>query len=136
MVQQRRCCRDAIRRRDHLGAAQHSAAQDRAASSAAAIASRMSVNLIPPREQVAGKAHRTWDDVAAWYAMLTSDRIVATPAIAAKAHELIAGKNSTFDKIAAIGAFTQHDVRYVAIEIGLGGYQPHHAGDILTNHRS
>lgn len=99
-----------------------------------AIASRMSINLIPPREQVAGKAHRTWDDVATWYASLTADRIASTPALTAKAHELIAGKTSTFDKIAAIGAFTQHDVRYVAIEIGLGGYQPHRAGDILTNH--
>ncbi|HEV7425872.1 MAG TPA: DUF3857 and transglutaminase domain-containing protein [Thermoanaerobaculia bacterium] len=99
-----------------------------------AIASRMSVNLIPTREQVAGKAHRTWDDVAAWFASLTSDRVASTPALAAKAHELTAGKTSTFDKVAAIGAFTQHDVRYVAIEIGIGGYQPHHAGDILTNH--
>jgi len=102
--------------------------------SAEAIASRMSVNLIPPREQVAGKAHRTWDDVASWYGSLTADRIASTPALAAKAHELTVGKTTTFDKIAAIGAFTQHDVRYVAIEIGLGGYQPHHAGDILTNH--
>jgi hypothetical protein len=102
--------------------------------SAEAIASRMSINLIPPREQVAGKAHRTWDDVATWYASLTADRIATTPALVAKAHELTAGKTSTFDKVAAIGAFTQHDIRYVAIEIGIGGYQPHHAGDILTNH--
>src|SRR5258708_36941278 len=28
---------------------------------------------------------------------------------------------------------SQHDVRYVAIEIGIGGYQPHYAGDILAN---
>src|SRR5258708_10544151 len=28
---------------------------------------------------------------------------------------------------------SQHDVRYVAVEIGIGGYQPHFAGDILTN---
>jgi predicted transglutaminase-like cysteine proteinase len=103
-------------------------------ASAEAIASRMSINFIPPREQTAGKAHRTWDDVAAWYASLTSDRVASTPAIAAKARELTNGKTSAFDKIAAIGAFTQHDVRYVAIEIGLGGYQPHPAGDILTNH--
>ena len=97
------------------------------------IAARLSVNFIPPREQVAGKAHRTWDDVAAWYATLTSDRGVVTPVLATKARELTAGKTSTFDKVAAIGAFTQHDVRYVAVEIGIGGYQPHFAGDILTN---
>jgi predicted transglutaminase-like cysteine proteinase len=100
----------------------------------AAIAARMSVNLIPPREQVAGKTHRTWDDVAGWYNTLTAGSALATPAMAAKAHELTAGKTSVFDKVAAIGAFTQHDIRYVAIEIGIGGYQPHHAADVFTNH--
>ena len=99
-----------------------------------AIAGRMSVNLIPPHEQLAGKTHRTWNDVAAWYMTLTSDRVDTTPAIAAKVRELTAGRTSTFEKVAAIGAFAQHDVRYVAIEIGIGGYQPHHAGEILTNH--
>jgi hypothetical protein len=98
------------------------------------VAARLSVNFIPPREQVAGKAHRTWDDVAAWYAALTADRGATTPQLAVKARELTAGKNSAFEKVAAIGAFTQHDVRYVAIEIGIGGYQPHLAGDILLNH--
>lgn len=99
-----------------------------------AIAGRMNVNLIPPREQLAGKTHRTWDDVAAWFTALIADRMDATPAIAAKARELTAGKTAAFDKVAAIAAFVQHDVRYVAIEIGIGGYQPHHAADILTNH--
>jgi len=98
-----------------------------------AVAGRMSVNLIPPRGQLAGKVHRTWDDVAAWYSTLTADRVAATPAIVAKAHELTAGKTSVFEKVAAIGGFMQHEVRYVAIEIGIGGYQPHYAGDILTN---
>jgi hypothetical protein len=99
-----------------------------------AVAGRMSVNIIPPRGQLAGKVHRTWDDVAAWYSTLTADRLAATPAITAKAHELTTGKTSVFEKVAAIGSFTQHEVRYVAIEIGVGGYQPHYAGDILTNH--
>jgi hypothetical protein len=98
-----------------------------------AIAGRMNVNFIPPKEQLAGKTHRTWDDVAAWFATLIADRMDANPAITAKARELTAGKTSTFDKVAAIAAFAQHDVRYVAVEIGIGGYQPHHAGDILTN---
>jgi predicted transglutaminase-like cysteine proteinase len=102
-------------------------------ASARVIAGRMTVNLIPPHEQLTGRAHRTWDDVAAWYASLTSDRTIATPALTAKARELTAGKTSTFEKVAAIGSFAQHDVRYVAIEIGIGGYQPHLAGDILAN---
>ncbi|HSY48667.1 MAG TPA: DUF3857 domain-containing protein [Thermoanaerobaculia bacterium] len=98
-----------------------------------AIAGRMNVNFIPPKEQLAGKAHRTWDDVAAWYTTLISDRMDSSSAISAKVNELTGGKPSAFEKLAAIAAFAQHDVRYVAVEIGIGGYQPHHAGDILTN---
>lgn len=87
--------------------------------------------LIPPREQLAGKTHRAWNDVAAWYMTLTTDRTRATPSLGAKALELTNGKTSVIEKVAAIGAFTQHGVRYVAIEIGLGG--PHYADDIFTN---
>jgi hypothetical protein len=33
----------------------------------------------------------------------------------------------------AIAAFVQHDIRYVAIELGIGGYQPHPATEIFTH---
>src|SRR5437899_895658 len=36
-------------------------------------------------------------------------------------------------KIRALAAFVQKDIRYVAIEIGIGGYQPHSAQDIFAN---
>jgi hypothetical protein len=100
----------------------------------AAIAGRMSINLIPPQEQLAGKAHRTWTDVGKWYATLVGTRRDVTPAIEAKVAELTKGKTTTLAKMRAVAAFTQRDVRYVAIEIGIGGVQPHAAADILANH--
>ena len=30
--------------------------------------------------------------------------------------------------------FVQHDIRYVAIELGIGGWQPHSAPDVFTHH--
>ena len=38
---------------------------------------------------------------------------------------------STLDKVKALSTFVQHEVRYVAIEIGVGGYQPHRAFRVL-----
>src|SRR5271155_1469703 len=33
----------------------------------------------------------------------------------------------------AIGNFVQHDIRYVAIELGIGGFQPHAAPDVFSH---
>ncbi|HWS72200.1 MAG TPA: DUF3857 domain-containing protein [Thermoanaerobaculia bacterium] len=97
------------------------------------IAGRMEVNLIPPRDKGDGRAHRTWTDVSRWYAGLTGPRGAATPQLLAKTTELTNGRSAAFDRIRAIASFAQKDVRYVAIEIGVGGYQPHLAGEIFAN---
>jgi len=97
------------------------------------LAGRMAINFIPPQEQLQGKAHRTWNDVGHFYFGLADSRRAPTPELQAKTRELTAGKTSAFDKIAALAAFAQRDVRYVAIEIGIGAIQPHNAGEIFTN---
>lgn len=73
----------------------------------------------------------TWRGVGQWYTALSHDRLAATPDLAAKAAELTAGKNDFYDKAEAIGDFVQQQIRYVAIEMGVGGFQPHSAADIF-----
>lgn len=34
----------------------------------------------------------------------------------------------------ALAQFVQHDIRYVAIELGIGGWQPHPAAEVFTHH--
>ena len=75
----------------------------------------------------------TWQSIGEWYQTLAKDRLVATPEIAAKANELTAGKTDFYDRTEAIAEFVQKQVRYFAIEMGVGGFQPHFAGDILHN---
>ena len=75
----------------------------------------------------------TWKGIGEWYEPLAKDRLLATPEIAAKAAELTAGKTDFYDKAEAIAEFVQKQVRYFAIEMGIGGYQPHFAGDIFRN---
>jgi len=36
-------------------------------------------------------------------------------------------------KMQAIANFVQHEIRYVAIELGIGGYQPHAAAEVYTH---
>jgi len=73
---------------------------------------------------------RSWNDVATWYQGLAASRLAPTPPVQAKTRELTA---NGADSIRAIARFAQRDVRYVAVEIGIGGYQPHAAGEIFAN---
>ena len=45
-----------------------------------------------------------------------------------------ASKASPLQKMQAIADFVQHDIRYVAIELGIGGFQPHSAPDVFSHH--
>jgi hypothetical protein len=93
------------------------------------LAARMTVHYAGPG--LSQPQDGTWQGIGQWYDGLAHDRLVATPEIAAKAAELTAGKTDFYDKAEAIGEFVQKKIRYFVIEMGVGGYQPHFAGDIL-----
>ncbi len=80
-----------------------------------------------------GPSHRTWDDIGKWYVQLTADRRNPTPDLKAKVAELTASAPTLEAKLRALARFAQRDIRYVDIEIGIGGFQPHMAGAIFTN---
>ena len=72
-----------------------------------------------------------WTAIGANIENLNQDRAKPSPELTAKAQELVAGKTDFADKVQAIGEFVQQQIRYVAIEIGIGGIQPHNAADIF-----
>lgn len=75
-----------------------------------------------------------WREMGDWYANLISGRTEATDAIRQQVSTLTASKTSMLEKMQAIASYVQHDIRYVAIELGIGGWQPHTAADIFTHH--
>ena len=99
--------------------------------SAFALMGRMTVHYAGPSISVATDG--TWQSIGEWYQNLAKDRLAATPEIAAKAAELTADKTDFYDKTEAIADFVQKQIRYVAIELGVGGYQPHFASDVFHN---
>jgi len=73
---------------------------------------------------------RSWSDVGKWYGALAAPRLAATPPMQATTRSLATGAT---DPIRILARFAQRDIRYVAVEIGIGGYQPHAAGEVFTN---
>ncbi len=66
----------------------------------------------------------TWTDVSRWYAGLAQDRYAATPRLSHVVDSLVAGAKSRDDSIRAVHRWVAQDIRYVGIELGVGGYQP------------
>jgi hypothetical protein len=98
-----------------------------------AVAGRMDVKYFPRNPQLRAKTTGSWKDLGTWYAGLTVASRAATPAVKQKVAELTATAKTPLEKLSALAAYVQRQIRYVAIEVGIGGYQPHGAAEVLTN---
>jgi hypothetical protein len=97
------------------------------------LAGRLVITYSPAKERIQSKALSSWSDIGQWYANLAIDRRQASPAIRQKVAELAAAAPTSLAKVEALARFVQRDIRYVAIELGIGGYQPHPAPLIFSN---
>lgn len=98
-----------------------------------AIAGQMIVSFFPPGGGQT-RGFDNWNDMALWEAGLIRGRRESSPEIKQKVAELTGPATSTVGKMRALGKFVQDDIRYVAIELGIGGWQPHVANEIFSHH--
>jgi hypothetical protein len=101
------------------------------------------VPMAPSEEALAGRmvihysatdlptGDQRWAEIGNWYEALASPRTEAPLEINLKAKE-IAGQATDFKgKIQTVAGFMQREIRYVGIEVGIGGLQPHSAADVF-----
>ncbi len=74
-----------------------------------------------------------WSDIASWYSELSADRIKPDQQIKAEVENLTRHCQTQQEKLEKIYQFVRDRIRYVAISIGIGGYQPHFAADVFKN---
>jgi hypothetical protein len=96
------------------------------------VAGQMIVSFFPP-----GGASRNgftgWLEMGNWYSNLTNGRRDASPEITQQVAALTASARTSLDKMKALAQFVQNDIRYVAIELGIGGWQPHAASEVFVH---
>jgi hypothetical protein len=97
------------------------------------VAGRMVVSFFSPGGSSAKNEFSNWRQMGAWYLNLTTPQLDASAAIKQKVDALTGSLTSPLQKMTAVANFLQHDIRYVAIELGIGGYQPHPASAVFTN---
>ncbi len=86
-----------------------------------------------PAGGAAGKTFASWRDMGVWYNELTRNRHDPTPEITQKTAALTSSAASPLEKMQVIANFLQRDIRYVAIELGIGGLQPHPAPEVFSH---
>jgi hypothetical protein len=94
------------------------------------VASRMVISIFPPG--ATNKGFESWTDMGNWFGQLIQGRRDVTPEMHSEVVLLTSSQNAALPKMRAIASFMQSDIRYVAVELGIGGLQPHPARDVFT----
>jgi hypothetical protein len=78
-------------------------------------------------------AVQSWNEAGRAYHTLFGLPVKPAPEIAAQVDSLASGKADQLAKMDALYTYVSRQIRYVAIEIGVGGYQPHPPADVYRN---
>jgi hypothetical protein len=98
------------------------------------VAGQMIVSFFPPGGSAQNQGFQDWKQMGIWYQGLTSGRRDASAELKQKVVSLTSSATTPLEKMKSLGNFAQRDIRYVAIELGIGGWQPHPAAEVLTHH--
>jgi Domain of Unknown Function with PDB structure (DUF3857)/Transglutaminase-like superfamily len=97
------------------------------------VAGQMIVSFFPPGGASAN-GFASWQEMGNWYLKLTNGRRDPSPQITQQVATLTATTPTPLEKMKELAQFVQHNIRYVAIELGIGGWQPHAASDVFVHH--
>jgi hypothetical protein len=92
---------------------------------------------MPPAQEVLTRlaiapiGFETWRDVSSWYHEILRTKTGGGPLVRALADSIAAARPAPRERLRGIFEWVRDHVRYIAVEIGVGGYTPHDAEDIL-----
>ncbi|HZS26070.1 MAG TPA: DUF3857 domain-containing protein [Candidatus Angelobacter sp.] len=96
-----------------------------------ALAGRMIVTFAS--DKFKAQTYNDWNSLAAWHAQLYGSVFDTSTALQQKVQELAPATMAPLERIRALARFAQKDIRYAAIEIGIGGLKPHPASEVFSN---
>jgi hypothetical protein len=74
-----------------------------------------------------------WAKIGEWFSPLAAPKTEAPAEIANESRQLVSSDADFMARIQKVAEFMQQNIRYVGIEIGIGGYVPHAAADVYRN---
>ncbi len=73
----------------------------------------------------------SWNAIGKWYVPIARDAYAVSPSVEEKMRSVLVGARSLDDSIRALHKWVAQDIRYVAIELGSGGYVPRNAETVV-----
>jgi len=98
-----------------------------------AVAGWVGLKYFPRDPAMRARTTGTWSDLGLWYSGITQLSRTASPELKQKVAELTSGLTDPIAKMRALTDYVQKKIRYVAIEFGIGGFQPHPAADVFSH---
>jgi hypothetical protein len=95
--------------------------------------SSLAAEVVVNYDPKGSSALQSWEEAGRAYHSLFDSPEKPGTEIASQVETLANGKSDELSKIDALYNFVSREIRYVAIEIGVGGYQPHPAADVYKN---
>ncbi|MBB6142266.1 transglutaminase-like putative cysteine protease [Silvibacterium bohemicum] len=80
-----------------------------------------------------GEGDALWAKIGEWFSPLAAPKTEAPAEIANESRQLVSPNADFMTRIQKVSEFMQQNIRYVGIEIGIGGYIPHAAADVYRN---
>lgn len=75
----------------------------------------------------------SWQEIGDWWQSLAEDKMELDEVIRAKVEETIKGKETAEEKAASIYHWVAEKIRYIAVEYGEAGFEPHGASEVFKN---
>lgn len=97
------------------------------------VAGKVVISFFAPGGSSSLNGYADWREMGNWYSKLVSDRLDSSPEIKAEVGKLTASMAPVLDKMQVLAGFMQRDIRYVAIELGIGSVQPHPAPEVFVH---
>ncbi len=92
---------------------------------------------MPPWQEIVPSlslsSFKRWEDIYDWWWNLAKDKVQVDKEIETKVRQLIGDKKTREEKARAIYHWVASKVRYVAVEYGQAGFEPHSAIEIFKN---
>src|SRR5712692_7673625 len=97
------------------------------------VVGQMIVSFFPPGGTSQKNEFANWKDMGKWYWNLAEGRLDSTAQIKQEVATLSTSKSATLGKMQSLAEFVQHNIRYVSISLGIGGWQPHASPEVFSN---
>ena len=96
-----------------------------------AVAGWAGVKYFPRDPAMRAKTSGAWKDIGVWYNELTQSRCF--PPDKSQSRRTYGQHLQSVEKMRVLTQYMQRNIRYFAVEIGIGGYQPHPAAEVFAH---